>query len=223
MISIILIEPQFEGNVGAIARSMKNFGFSRLILVNPKCEIGQEMRNRAKHANDVIDKIKILKNMPKMDFLIGTTSKTGNDYNIPRNPITPKELSEIIPTSGKIGIVFGRESDGLTNKEISKCDFVVKIPVSETYPSMNLSHAVTLILYELSQFNKINQNKITPISLNEKKQLMKMIKESLTHLEFKNEDKKKTQILVWKKIIGKSFLSKREAYALMGFFKKLIS
>jgi len=59
MISIILIEPQFEGNIGAIARSMKNFGFSELILVNPKCTIGEETRCRAKHANDIIDEVKI--------------------------------------------------------------------------------------------------------------------------------------------------------------------
>ena len=58
MISVILIEPQIEGNIGAIARSMKNFGFSKLILVNPKCKIGTETRNRAKHANDITPKTK---------------------------------------------------------------------------------------------------------------------------------------------------------------------
>ncbi|MBW3020217.1 RNA methyltransferase [Candidatus Woesearchaeota archaeon] len=218
MISIILVEPQFPGNIGAIARSMKNFGFSNLILVNPKCEIDQEARNRAKHANDILDNVQILKEFPEMDYLIGTSCKTGNDYNIPRNPITPKELKEVIPKEGNIGIVFGRESDGLSNEELDKCDFLVMIPTNEDYASMNLSHAVTIVLYELSNF-KID---ITPISLNEKKQLMKMLDEVLEKMDFVSEDKRDTQRLVWKKIIGKSFMSKREAFALMGFFKKIL-
>lgn len=218
MISVILIEPQIEGNIGAIARSMKNFGFSKLILVNPECKIGKEARCRAKHANDILDNVKIVKKFPKMDYLIGTTCKTGNDYNIPRNPITPKELKKIIPSKGKLGIVFGRESDGLSNDEISKCDFLVKIPTNSKYASMNLSHAVNIILYELSDFD----NDITPISDAEKKQLMKLLNQALKKMDFISEDKRDTQKLVWKKMIGKSFLSKREAYALMGFFKKLL-
>jgi len=218
MISVILIEPQFEGNIGAIARSMKNFGFSNLILVNPKCELGNETRCRAKHANDIIDKAKIVKRFPKMDYLIGTTCRTGNDYNIPRNPITPKELKKIIPSKGKIGIVFGRESDGLSNEEIAKCDFLVKIPTNTKYASMNLSHAVDIILYELSGL----ENNITPISDAEKKQLMKLLDQAMKKMEFATKEKKDTQRLVWKKMISKSFLSKREAYALMGFFKKLL-
>lgn len=217
MISVILIEPQFEGNIGAIARSMKNFGFSNLILVNPKCELSYETRCRAKHANDIIDKVKILKRFPKMDYLIATTCRTGNDYNIPRNPITPKELKKIIPSKGKIGIVFGRESSGLSNEEIAKCDFLVKIPTNTEYASMNLSHAVDIILYELSGLN----NNITPISESEKKQLLKLLNKALKKMDFVSDDKRDTQKLVWKKMISKSFLSKREAYALMGFFKKI--
>ncbi|MBW2997894.1 RNA methyltransferase [Candidatus Woesearchaeota archaeon] len=218
MISIILMEPETSGNVGAIARSMKNFGYSDLILINPKCEIDEDCRRRAKHANDILDNLKILNELPKMDYLIGTSCKTGNDYNIPRNPITPKELKEVIPKTGNIGIVFGRESDGLSNEELDKCDFLVTIPTTTEYASMNLSHAVNIILYELSDL-KID---ITPISLDEKKQLTKMINEVLEKMDFVSEDKKDTQKLVWKKIIGKSFMSKREAYALMGFFKKLL-
>jgi len=217
MISIILIEPQFPGNIGAVARSMKNFNFEQLILVNPKCKINEEARNRAKHANDILDNAVVEDNFPKMDYLIGTSCKVARDYNIPRNSITPKELKKILPKKGGIGLVFGRESDGLTNDELDKCDFLVTIPTTNKYASMNLSHAVNILLYELSDL----KNDITPISEIEKKQLMKMINKSMDKMNFTTEEKKHTQNLVWKKIIGKSFMSKREAYALMGFFKKL--
>jgi len=217
MISVVLIEPKTQGNIGAIARAMKNFGFFNLVLVNPKCKIGEEARKRAKHANDILDKARILKKWPKMDYLIATSSKTGRDYNIPRNPVSPKELVKIIPSQGKVGIVFGREEDGLRNEELSKCDFMVKIPTNENYKAMNLSHSVAVVLYELSSL----KNSVTPISLAEKKQLNKMLDSALKKMNFVSQDKRDTQKLVWKKIIGKSFLSKREAYALMGFFRKI--
>ncbi|MBT3262201.1 RNA methyltransferase [Candidatus Woesearchaeota archaeon] len=218
MISIVLIEPKTQGNIGAIARVMKNFGFSELVLVNPKCSLGDEAYIRAKHAKDVLDNVKILKRWPKLDYLVATSSKTGRDYNIPRNPITPAELGKVLPSKGKIGLVFGREEDGLNNLELAKCDFMVKIPTDKDYKAMNLSHSVAVMLYSLSSLS----NDVVPISLAEKKQLFKMLDKALLKMKFVLEDKRETQRLVWKKMIGKSFLSKREAYALMGFFKKLV-
>ena len=218
MISIVLIEPKTQGNIGAIARVMKNFGFSELVLVNPKCSLGDEAYIRAKHAKDVLDNVKILKRWPKLDYLVATSSKTGRDYNIPRNPITPAELGKVLPSKGKIGLVFGREEDGLNNLELAKCDFMVKIPTDKDYKGMNLSHSVAVMLYSLSSLS----NDVVPISLAEKKQLFKMLDKALLKMKFVLEDKRETQRLVWKKMIGKSFLSKREAYALMGFFKKLV-
>lgn len=218
MISVVLIEPKTDGNIGAIARVMKNFGFDKLVLVNQKCQLGEEAYKRAKHAREILDKVKVLKKWPKMDYLIATSSKTGRDYNIPRNPINPKELKKVLPSKGKIGVVFGREEDGLRNEELTKCDFLVKIPTNSSYKAMNLSHSVAVMLYELSKLN----NSVTPISLAEKKQLMKMVDKALLKMAFVSEDKRETQKLVWKKIVGKSFLSKREAYALMGFLRKII-
>lgn len=217
MIKVVLIEPKNEGNIGAIARVMKNFSFNELILVNPKCEIGEEARKRAVHANDILANAKITKKFPKLDYLVATSSKTGTDYNIPRNPVNPKELKKMLPKKGDIGIVFGREENGLTNNELKKCDFMVKIPTSKEYSAMNLSHAVAVILYELSGI-EIN---ITPISSAEKKQIMKMVNRVLDKMTFATKEKKETQKMVWKKITGK-FMSKREAYALMGFLKKLL-
>ena len=67
MIQIALVEPKTSGNVGAIARVMKNFGYSKLILVNPSCSIDQECKNRAKHAQDVLNKVKIVKDISSIN------------------------------------------------------------------------------------------------------------------------------------------------------------
>jgi tRNA/rRNA methyltransferase len=236
-ISVILIEPENAGNTGAICRSMKNFDFEELILVGPKFDYNSdEVRNRAKWANDLVDKIeiipkyneKVLKKIRKdFDYLVATTAKIGRDYHILRSPITPAQLAENLSglksKSVNVGIVMGREGSGLYNNELELMDFSVTIPTSKKYGTMNVSHATTIILYEI--FKKISEENIVshinPISEAEKKQLFRLLEESMDKMQFQSEDKKDTQRLVWKKMINKSFISKREAYALMGFLKKI--
>lgn len=231
-ISIIIIEPENPGNTGAIARAMKNFDFEELILVNPKFKKNSsELRNRAKWANDIIDDVKIWKkyDMKKLrknfDYLIATTAKIGRDYNVLRSPITPEQLAQRIIElkDAKIGIMIGREGSGLTNDEIAACDFSVTIPTSKKYGTMNISHATTIIMYEIFKAEKKESiiSHINPISEKEKKQLMIMLEDAMKNMHFIDDKKKDTQRIVWKKLISKSFLSRREAYALMGFLKKM--
>jgi len=237
-ITVILIEPENAGNTGAICRAMKNFDFEKLVLVNPQFDTdSQDLKNRAKWANDLVDKMtviqkyneKVLKKLRKdYDYLIATTAKIGRDYNILRSPITPEQLAARLTElklkkNMNVAIVMGREGSGLNNDEIALMDFSVTIPTSKKYGTMNVSHATTIILYEI--FKKINEENIishiNPITEPEKKQLLKLLDESMNTMQFLDERKKDTQRTVWKKMINKSFLSKREAYALMGFFKKI--
>ncbi len=221
---IILMEIENPGNLGAICRVMSNFGFKNLVLVNPKCDPNSsETIKRAKHAEDVLKNIKIVDSLEGYDYIIATTAKMGTDYNIPRSPISPEELKDQVSNldQSKIALLIGREGDGLTNEEIKKADFLVTIPASKEYFTLNISHAVGIILYELSK-NKENHTKhIIPASKTEKDFVMKSIEEILNKMDFATQEKKETQRLVWKKILGKSFLTKREAFALIGFLKKL--
>lgn len=222
MISVVLVEPRNSGNVGAVARAMANFGFEKLVLVNPKCNhLSQTARNRAKWAQDVLRKAKAVKKLPKFSTLVATTGKAGTDYNIPRSPVTPEQLSKIMPRNADTAIVFGREPTGLTNEEILECDFVMAIPASKKYPVLNLSHSVAVVLYELSKAKEKHISHIVFASEADRKQLMKMLSKALDKMEFATKEKKQTQKIVWKRMIGKSFLTKREAFALMGFFRKI--
>ncbi|MBI4919312.1 RNA methyltransferase [archaeon] len=220
MISIILLEPENPGNIGAVARVMKNFGFAKLILVNPKCEITEECRNRAKNAQDILANAKISKELPEFDTLIGTTSLMGTDYNIYRSPLVPEQLTQL-DLKGNIGLLFGRESTGLTNEEIKNCDFIVTIPTNKKYPALNLSHSVAILLYELSKNKENITSHIRAMTVEEKKQIDKNFNEILNKIKFATPEKKETQQMVWKKIFGKTFFSKREAYAVIGLLKKI--
>ncbi|MGV8150516.1 MAG: RNA methyltransferase [Candidatus Woesearchaeota archaeon] len=230
MITLILIEPEHPGNTGAILRAMKNFEFSSITLINPKFDINsEELKNRAKWAQDLIPKIKIknydMKKLRKeFDYLIATTAKIGRDYNILRSPISPEQLAETIhDKKSKIGILIGREGPGLNNDELRMCDFTVTIPTSKKYGTMNISHATTIILYEIFKKQKTENitSHIAPITAIEKEQIYKQLNKIFDEMNFTTNQRKETQKLLWQKIIGKSFLSKREAYALMGFLKKI--
>lgn len=229
MLSVICIEPEKPENLGNIARVMKNFDCTELILIDPQCNHLDDAAWRpAKHARDVLQNAVLgsMKLLKKFDYLIATTATLGTDYNIPRSPITPKMLAETLPLDKKlkIGLLIGREGIGLTNREIELADFLVVIPTSKTYAALNVSHAVAILLYELYQKHgkrKLGKNIIYATAI-EKKQAMKMLDAVLDTIHFTVSTKRDTQVKVWKRMLGKSFLTRREAYALMGFFKKVL-
>ena len=185
---IILQESKNAGNIGAIARAMKNFEFSNLILLNPQCNhLSKEAIDRATHAKE------ILETLAKMQL------------------------------KGKVGILLGREDHGLNNEELESCDIIITIPSSKKYPTMNVSQAAVILLYELFKHSKkIKNGENIKLATKEQKEiLLKLIEERTQKMAFSTEYKKETQKRVWKKVIGKSNLSKREIMALFGFMKKI--
>jgi tRNA (cytidine32/uridine32-2'-O)-methyltransferase len=155
-ISACLVDPQTPGNVGTIARAMKNFGLSDLLLVDPpELEPEGEAYGFAGHARE-----DILPGATEVGFeevvqnyhTVGFTAITGEDSRSHvRFPYTtPEELSESLKdVSGPVALVFGREDKGLSNEELEQLDQVAAVPASEEYPVMNLGQAATVVLYEL--------------------------------------------------------------------------
>ncbi|MBN2457786.1 RNA methyltransferase [Candidatus Woesearchaeota archaeon] len=226
MLYVILIEPENPGNIGAIARVMKNFGFKNLVLINPVADISSsEAICRAKHAQDVLKRAIVAdwSFLDKMDYLAGTTAKLGTDYNIPRSPLTPDKLAEKANTKKKLGLVIGREGKGLSNKEIGLCDFIVTIPAQAKYPTLNISHALGILLYEIYKINGKDRSDshIETAGRRYKDVLNKRVAGLLEQMEFATPEKKQTQKVVWKRIFGKAMLTKREAFAVLGLFSKI--
>jgi tRNA/rRNA methyltransferase len=219
---IIAQEWKTPGNIGALARSMKNFDFFDLVLLNSKCDhLCEEALHRATHANVILVGAKKVDKL-EYDTLVGTTSIIGADYNMRRNTITPEQLAKM-DLQGKVGLIIGREGDGLNNEELESCDILVTIPSSVESPCLNVSHAATVIMYEMfknSEKKKLG-DKTEYASREEKDKLMELLKDKVDSMGFPDEYKKKTQVSVWKKIIGKGNLTKREAMVLFGFLKRV--
>ena len=234
MLSIVVVEIEHAANLGAICRAMANFGFKDLVLINPKCKkTDEDAILRAKHSA-----VPILQNARISDFavldtfdcIIGTTARTGTDYNIPRSPFTPEQMAEFIENNNlikdkkiKTALLIGREGQGLTNEEIRRCDCLVTIPTEYEYPAMNISHAVGVLLYEINK--KLGtaqiQEKFVKATAKEKEVIMKVLEQAIHKMDFKSEDKRETQRQLWRRMVGKSALTKREAFALIGFLRKI--
>ncbi len=220
---IVLVEPLHSGNVGSVARVMKNFGFGELVLLNP-CELDMRARVMAVHAYDIIENARIefsLKDaVVGSSVIIGTTGLAGTTENehMRMPALAPRKLKEkLTGKSGVVSLLFGRESDGLRNDELELCSILVNIPTSPDYPSMNLSHAVAVILYELSDITG-GENRLADhfdIEL-----LYEHIEEVLADIEYKEHKTNKTQLML-QRILGRAELTGREVQTLRGVLRRI--
>ena len=205
---------------------MANFDFKNLYLVNP-CALDDECHARAMHAYEIVDNAKIFSSfddaIKDIDFLVATSSiESKNDKKHLRNAIALENLSDkLLEIEGKVCLVFGREDYGLFNEEIAACDVMLKNPTSESYLSLNLSHAVALVLYSLF-INRENEPKQTiTIGRLEKEKLYNFFTELLEEINYPDHKKENTEIM-FKRIMGRAIPSKWEYHTLMGVFSKTL-
>ncbi len=220
---VVLVEPKYEGNVGSIARVMKNFGFSDLVIVNPPL-LEDFARAMASHAYDVLERARRVETLDEAvkgaSLVIATTglkSEKHNEYF--RRPVfTPVQLNEKLEgKKGTIALLFGREDTGLTNEEIERCDIVVTIPAKQEYPIMNLAQAVGVVLYELSE---IEGGKIELAPRESLEQFYLHIRKLLDEAGYPKHKKRRTMIML-RRICGRAELSEREIFTLRGILRSI--
>jgi len=224
---VVLVRPQSEGNIGAVARAMMNFGLKELVLVDPECDVGTEARRRAMHASEaVLDRAKVYKSLGRAlagaAMVVGTTGvKTKNAKKFGRIALTPREfVGKIRFFDGTVAILFGQEDFGLDRETISKCDMLVTIPASEEYPIMNISHAASVIFYELFQADahiwKSGKAERLEIGL-----LVKQFESLLNAIDYPEHKRKKTTVM-FRRMLGRAVPSKWEYHTTMGVLKDAI-
>ena len=152
-ICIVLVEPEHDGNIGAVARCMMNFGITDLRIVGRDGDWSEETRKRAKNAQEVLDGAKLVDTLETgvsdCSIVIGTSGKReeGEKTSL-RHFLLPDELPDrLSDVEGRVAVVFGPEGKGLLNEQLRMCDILVTIPTWEGYPILNLSHAVAIICY----------------------------------------------------------------------------
>jgi TrmH family RNA methyltransferase len=150
---ITLIRPRDPNNIGAVARAMKNFGFTDLAIVTPHPPVWSEVVS-AVNATDVLTNARVCGSLDEAiadcNLVVGTTDRTRVEEK--QTVYTPLDLSrELAAADYDLALVFGSEKHGLTNEDLSRCHRVMSIPTQPDCPSMNLGQAVAVCLYELTR------------------------------------------------------------------------
>ncbi|MGH1365503.1 MAG: RNA methyltransferase [Calditrichia bacterium] len=149
----VLVEPETPGNVGSAARAIKTMGFNRMALVNPCDHLSRDARMLAHGSNDILEAAQVFSTLEEAvwdsNLVIATTNRK-RDF---QHPIfTPEQVAEraiIASNEHKVALVFGRESKGLTNEELTTCHLMSTIPAVLNHPSLNLAQSIMLYAYSL--------------------------------------------------------------------------
>lgn len=223
LVRVILLEPETAGNIGAIARSMRNFDLNDLWIVNPKTALNGDARAFAMRGLPVLESARITTTLSQaikdVDMVVGTSSITAkSSSNLSRIAITPRQLADRTKKNrGLLGIVFGRESSGLNNQEVDACDFMVTIPASKQYNVLNLATAASIIFYELFHGKTASGSEIA--SRAAKKRLLVRFDHLAAVSSIQVHRRRLTQ-RAFRNVINRSMISRREASLLIGLFRK---
>jgi tRNA (cytidine32/uridine32-2'-O)-methyltransferase len=195
-IRIVLIQTTHPGNIGAVARAMKNMCLTHLCLVAPKTFPSVDADARAVGAEDVLAQAIVCDTLDEAvkecRLVIGTS---GRARRIDWPSITPKQGAEKLVAgaqSKNVALVFGREQSGLTNAELDRCQYMVRIPANPDFTSMNVAAAVQVLTYEIllaSQLLSIEPQETLPLPRQEEMRLFyQHLHEVLVQIDFLDPD-----------------------------------
>ncbi|MDC0937712.1 RNA methyltransferase [Pelagibacteraceae bacterium] len=201
----ILVKPQLGENIGACARSMKNFGFTKLHIVSPKVNFpNHKAKATSVGAFDIINKAKVFNETKEAisNFNI-VISLSARRRDINKKNISLNDFVKIVKKNKNFnfGLMFGPEASGLSNEDLSFSNYVLQIPTSSKFKSLNLSHSLTIICYEIFKvFNeKLFEKNRTSIKISSKSNINSFIKHLLKLLEEKEfflpQEKKQSMLL----------------------------
>lgn len=152
-IRIVLVNTSHPGNIGGVARAMKNMGLSRLYLVEPRQFPHEEADWRAASAGDVLQSAVVTPTLEEAigdcQFVVGTSAR---ERRIPWPLLDPRQCAQRMASASsqqQVAVLFGREDRGLTNEELKLCNLHLHVPTAEAYSSLNLAMAVQIVCYEL--------------------------------------------------------------------------
>jgi tRNA/rRNA methyltransferase len=225
-ISIVLVRPKFHENVGSVARTMKNMGFHRLMIVQGCSPLHMNAYRLASGAEEILERAEefftLREAIAQMGCVVGMTSRNRKERS---SLLTPKVLAKrLVSISEKnaVGLVFGPEREGLTNEELSLCHFRVTIPSSESFPSLNLAQAVMVLCYELFQAQGgVEGDSFLVASVEQLERMFDHMEETLIGIGFLDPNDPKRIMRVIRKIFGRSQLDEREVRILHGIWSQM--
>jgi len=230
MISVAVVDAETPGNVGTIARSMKNFDLSELLLVDPP-ELdpdGEAYGFAGQAREDILPEAREV----SFDYLVEnyhtvacTATTNEDDSSHVRYPAkTPRELAgSLADVETDTCVVFGRERVGLTNDELERLDEICSIPASADYPVLNLGQAATIVLYELRELTVERDQHPNDIHVRADEAAVEGLHTEfaafLDSIDYPEEKRHRVRRL-FRRLVGRAHPTGREAKTLRGVFRR---
>jgi len=230
-LKVILVQPNGPLNVGSIARLCSNFEVDELRIVSPKCDIfSLEAKKMALKGQKYLDHCDIFDNLKDAIFDCDLVIASCGRIDVSKDSLflSSEDIFDWISSFKNIknlAIIFGREDRGLTNNELLLANKTFNIPTSKNNPSLNLSHSVSIVLYELNKFSKRNLNKeLEVFNLASSKQIHDSfveIEEMLLRVGYLLKHTSRVKINKFKNYISRANTSTHEINVLRGIVHQI--
>jgi len=226
-IRIVLVEPRGSGNIGSVARAMKNMGLTELAIVGKARTQSFWARAMAVHAGEILVSAKRFSTLREAvadcGLVVGTTCRPGLYRSHSRSP--REVAAEIVAAarSQKTALVFGPEDHGLSNRDLQHCQLLVTIPTHKNYPSLNVAQAVVICLYEifLAAVDEAPKESIGRASAEDVEQLFDRMRRSLLKIGFLDPQNPDHLLLAVRRLFGRAGLEERDVRILSGLFRQI--
>lgn len=229
-IRIVLVGLTHPGNIGAIARVMKNMALCNLTLVSStNCGPETEAVGMASGAYDIVQEARITRNISEAldDCLmtVGTSGRIGRKRSDARTPdeVIPELMSRAL--TGPVACVFGRESRGLTNEEMKLCTHQMIIPTDGQFASMNVAHACTIAAYEVFKISSrprgFQVRHFRPASVREREEMYQHVEEVLVRAGFLDPSNPLLMMRDIRRILNSAQIDDRDVKIVRGLFRKM--
>ena len=224
---VVLVRPRGSGNIGSIARVMKNFGARELAIVGSARTRSFWARAMAVHGRDILSDAKCYATLREAiadcRLIVGTTARAGLYRNHSR---TPREVAPDIAAaarSGKIAMIFGPEDHGLSNKDLEPCQLLITIPTHSDYQSLNVAQAAALCLYEvfLVTITKTEPTVMQRAEAENIERLFDIMRDSLLKIGFLDSENPEHMLLAFRRFLGRAGLEDRDVRILTGMFRQI--
>ena len=226
-IRIVLVRPRGSGNIGSIARVMKNFGASELVTVGKARTRSFWARAMAVHGRDILADAKfyptIREAIADCTLVVGTTCRAGL-YR--KHSQTPRDLApEIVAVArtGKVAIVFGPEDHGLSNKDLEHCQLLITIPTHPDYQSLNVAQAAVICLYEtyIASLTQAAKPNIERAEAEDIERLFDRMRRTLLKIGFLDSENPEHMLLAFRRILGRAGLEEKDVRIFTGLFRQI--
>ena len=226
-LKVILVRPRGSGNIGSVARAMKNFTAAELAIVGKARPRSFWARAMAVHGGDVLARARcyptIRDAIADCTLVIGTTCRSGLYRSHSRT--LRKHASQIAATVSKhkVALLFGPEDHGLSNKDLEHCQLLLTIPAAPEYQSLNVSQAAVICLYEIfiASLGSPEADSLQRAEAEQIERLFDLMRHSLLKIGFLDSENPEHILLALRRILGRGGLEDKDVRILIGMFRQV--